>query len=45
MENVTILPGTDDTIHEGERDEAREMRVWARSQGWTGRNASPKQMI
>jgi hypothetical protein len=33
------------TIHEGERDEAREMRVWARSQGWTGRNASPKQMV
>jgi hypothetical protein len=33
------------TIHEGDRDEAMEMREWARGQGWTGRDVSPKQMI
>ena len=33
------------TIHEGDRDEKQEMRGWARSQGWTGRDASPKHMI
>ncbi|MDY0289515.1 MAG: hypothetical protein RBR15_11885 [Sphaerochaeta sp.] len=33
------------TIHEGDRDEKQEMREWARSQGWTGRDASPKHMI
>lgn len=33
------------TIHEGDRDEAKEMREWARGQGWTGRDVSPKHMI
>ena len=33
------------TIHEDDRDEKQEMRDWARSQGWTGRDASPKHMI
>ena len=33
------------TIHEGDRDEIAEMKTWARSQGWTGRNVSPKHMI
>lgn len=33
------------TIHEGDRDEAMEMREWARGQGWTGRDVSPKHMI
>ena len=33
------------TIHEGDRDEAIEMREWARSQGWTGRDVSPKHVI
>ncbi len=32
-------------IHEGDRDEKQEMRDWARGQGWTGRDASPKLMI
>ena len=33
------------TIHEGDRDEAKEMREWARGQGWTGRDVSPQHMI
>ncbi|NLV84510.1 MAG: hypothetical protein GXY60_08100 [Spirochaetales bacterium] len=33
------------TIHEGDRNEAIEMREWARGQGWTGRDVSPKHMI
>jgi len=33
------------TIHEGDRHEAKEMREWARGQGWTGRDVSPKNMI
>jgi predicted transcriptional regulator len=33
------------TIHEGDRDEAKEMREWARGQGWTGRDVSPKHRI
>ncbi|MCF7942434.1 MAG: hypothetical protein K9M84_12550 [Spirochaetia bacterium] len=33
------------TIHEGEKEEAMEMREWARGQGWTGRNVSPKQVL
>lgn len=33
------------TIHEGDRGEAQEMREWARGQGWTGRDVSPKHMI
>ncbi len=33
------------TIHEGDKDEAREIREWARSQGWTGRDMSPRHMI
>jgi hypothetical protein len=33
------------TIHEGDRNEAKEMREWARSLGWTGRNVSSKNMI
>lgn len=33
------------TIHEGDLVEAREMRDWARGQGWTGRDVSPKHMI
>jgi hypothetical protein len=33
------------TIHEGDRDEAMEMREWARGQGWTGRDVSPKHII
>jgi predicted transcriptional regulator len=33
------------TIHEGDRDEAVEMREWARGQGWTGRNVSPHQVL
>ncbi|NBK26656.1 MAG: hypothetical protein EOM68_32190, partial [Spirochaetia bacterium] len=32
-------------IHEGERIEAKRMKEWARGQGWTGRDASPKLMI
>lgn len=32
-------------IHEGDRSEAKRMREWARSQGWTGRDVSPKHMI
>ncbi|MBC8452787.1 MAG: hypothetical protein H8D65_02910 [Spirochaetes bacterium] len=33
------------TIHESDRDEAKEMSEWARSQGWTGRDLSPNNMI
>jgi len=33
------------TIHEGDRDEAMDMKAWARGQGWTGRDMSPKQML
>jgi predicted transcriptional regulator len=33
------------TIHEGEREDAREMKEWARCQGWTGRDVSPKNLI
>jgi len=33
------------TIHGGDRDEKQEMRDWARSQSWTGRDASPKHII
>ena len=33
------------TIHEGDREEARDMREWARGQGWTGRDVSPKQIL
>jgi predicted transcriptional regulator len=33
------------TIHEGDRDEATETREWARGQGWTGRDISPKHML
>lgn len=33
------------TIHEGDRSEAMFMREWARGQGWTGRDVSPKHLI
>lgn len=33
------------TIHEGDKDEAKWMREWARSLGWTGRDVKPKNMI
>ncbi len=33
------------TIHEDDRVEKQEMREWARAQGWTGRDVSPKHMI
>ncbi len=33
------------TIHEGDRDEAMEMREWARGQGWTGRDVSTKHIL
>jgi hypothetical protein len=33
------------TIHEGDRDEAKELGEWARGQGWTGRDTSPKYMV
>ena len=33
------------TIHGGDREEAMDMREWARGQGWTGRDVSPKHMI
>ncbi|MFA5467628.1 MAG: hypothetical protein WC224_01060 [Sphaerochaetaceae bacterium] len=33
------------TIHEGDQDEATEMRQWARSQGWTGRDVSVSRMF
>ena len=33
------------TIHEGDWDEAMDMKAWARGQGWTGRDMSPKQML
>lgn len=33
------------TIHEGDKDEAIEMKWWARSQGWTGRDVSIKHLI
>jgi predicted transcriptional regulator len=33
------------TIHEGDRNEAKALGEWARSQGWTGRDVSPKNMI
>lgn len=33
------------TIHEGDRDEIADMKTWARSQGWTGRDVNPKHMI
>jgi predicted transcriptional regulator len=33
------------TIHEGEPEEAQEMKEWARGQGWTGRNVNPKYLI
>jgi hypothetical protein len=33
------------TIHEGDRIEAKEMKEWARGQGWTGRNVSFKHVI
>lgn len=32
-------------IHEGERDEAMEMKTWARGQGWTGKDVSPEKLI
>lgn len=33
------------TIHEEDKEEAIQMRTWARSQGWTGRDMSPKQIL
>ena len=33
------------TIHGGDREEAMDMREWARGQGWTGRDVSSKHMI
>ena len=33
------------TIHEGGRDEIKEMKKWARGQNWTGRDVSLKNMI
>ena len=33
------------TIHEGDNSEAMYMREWARGQGWTGRDVSPKHLI
>ena len=33
------------TIHEGERREAKELKEWARSQGWTGRDVSPLHLL
>jgi len=33
------------TIHEGDRNEAKALSEWARGQGWTGRDVSPKNMI
>ncbi|HKM08085.1 MAG TPA: hypothetical protein VJ869_13985 [Sphaerochaeta sp.] len=32
-------------IHEGDSIEAKRMKEWARGQGWTGRDVSPKHMI
>ncbi len=34
-----------ETIYEGEAKEAIEMKEWARSQGWTGRDVSPKNLV
>lgn len=34
-----------ETIYEGEAEEAMEMKAWARSQGWTGRDVSPKNLV
>ena len=33
------------TIHEGSKEEQKEMREWARYLGWTGRNANPKNIL
>ncbi len=33
------------TIHEEDKEEAMQMRAWAQGQGWTGRDASPKQIL
>ena len=32
-------------IHGDDREEARDMREWARGQGWTGRDVSPGQIL
>lgn len=48
LDDCGNVPGYIDmlrTIHEGDRDEAKEMSEWARGQGWTGRDVSPKNMI
>ncbi len=48
LDDCGNVPGYIDmlrTIHEGDRDEAIEIREWARGQGWTGRDVSPKHMI
>jgi hypothetical protein len=48
LDDCGNVPGYIDmlrTIHEGDKDEAREKREWARSQGWTGRDMSPRHMI
>lgn len=33
------------SIHEDDKEEAKHMKNWARGQGWTGRDVSPKQML
>ena len=33
------------TIHEGDDDEADEMKEWARGMGWTGRKSKPENML
>jgi hypothetical protein len=48
LDDCGNIPGYIDmlrTIHEGDREEAIEMSEWARGQGWTGRDVSPKHMI
>jgi len=48
LDDCGNIPGYIDmlrTLHEEDRDEAMEMREWARGQGWTGREVSPKHMI
>ena len=34
-----------ETIHGDNPEEAREMREWARMQGWTGRKSKPENML
>lgn len=34
-----------ETIHGDDPEEAREMREWARMQGWTGRKSKPENML